>query len=993
MIGRGGFGKVWKALDKKFKKFYALKEISKVKVIDKKSINSIIYERELLSRLHHPLIINLHYAFQDFDYLYLVLDLLTGGDLRYQIGHHPKQYFSEYQTKFFISCIVESLNYIHKQNIIHRDIKPENLVFDNKGYLHITDFGIAKFKSKNNRNETSGTPGYMAPEVMKGQNHTGSVDYFAVGVIGYELMMGQRPYLGKTRKEIKEQMMSMEILINEENIPLGWSNDSVDFINRLLRRKDIKRLGYNNDDEIKNHRWLSDINFEELNKKKINAPFWPKINHDNYDKKYCEEIEKIGFETNFRYEEYKLNENYNDIFTGFTFYNVDESQIKIYKKPNIKYASGIQNQKFRSISISKSKTINYDNLPDKEFILGNNIELSDKKTIEVEKKEKKKDKMENIDDDVNLDKKNYISYGTSYSKKKAIEKISISSHKRTNSNTFRHNFLYFLQRRKLHNLNNTLDISKNKFLDNNFTSKKKENCSINYHIHGEEKKTNEKNNINSNLYINILNLMRNKDEINEDYFNSIKIDDTVKDNKKNTIEVNHIPRLIKLKKSLRNNKKSGDLVKEILDLGKSEIRNPNLKKYMMKLSNNFYRKQKINVNRITPNNKRNNYSSLYKKNNNYDTINIDKSINNSKRIHIKARAKSFSGNPHIDIPNNDKIINQLSSLENSIEQNGLYRPKKEMVIKINEISNKKNKVSIISHNHSYSSFKNKKKIEKLIQNLLIQDKPKKNTIPIIPKKSTNTIVNPKISALHKKIPAPLTFGQKIFHERMNGFICKKLRIGNNNGFNTTINNNNSISNTSLSKSNIQNINRSYRKDDKINNNNPGLKIFLNSYTHNVNNTTNNLINTKKKPNWRMALNTNSNNYSTIIKKLNDFTQKHKKNLSIGNVKGISKEGKIINQSKKFTIKNNLIRNKLKKLADKKNNKDNKNDKLSKNEQNGNETNYKNNLKNDNIIGNKKICNCNHKNSINNKNAKNSLGSFSYHSYKSPTTSGYKVFTK
>ena len=229
-------------MDKKFKKFYALKEISKVKVIDKKSINSIIYERELLSRLNHPLIINLQYAFQDYNNLYLVLDLLTGGDLRYQIGQHKRQYFSERQAKFFMSCIVESLIYIHSKNIIHRDIKPENLVFDEKGYLHITDFGIAKLNTKNNKNETSGTPGYMAPEVMKGKSHTGSVDYFAVGVITYELMMGKRPYIGKNRKEIKEQMMSRQIYVDVEMLPFGWSEKSADFINRLMIRKDVKKV-------------------------------------------------------------------------------------------------------------------------------------------------------------------------------------------------------------------------------------------------------------------------------------------------------------------------------------------------------------------------------------------------------------------------------------------------------------------------------------------------------------------------------------------------------------------------------------------------------------------------------------------------------------------------------------------------------------------------------------------------------------------------------
>ena len=120
-----------------------------------------------MCHLNHPLIINLHYSFQDYDNLYFVLDLLTGGDLRYQLGRHPRRYYTEEQTKFFIACIVESLIYIHSKNIIHRDIKPENLIFDDKGYLHITDFGIAKYSYNNNINETSGTPGVKTEKKLK----------------------------------------------------------------------------------------------------------------------------------------------------------------------------------------------------------------------------------------------------------------------------------------------------------------------------------------------------------------------------------------------------------------------------------------------------------------------------------------------------------------------------------------------------------------------------------------------------------------------------------------------------------------------------------------------------------------------------------------------------------------------------------------------------------------------------------------------------------
>jgi serine/threonine protein kinase len=92
---------------------------------------------------------------------------------------------------FFACCIIQGLEYLHSNGIIHRDIKPENLVFDNKGYLKITDFGIAKYWQTENYFDTSGTPGYMAPEVMCRQNHGIAVDYYALGIICYECMMGR----------------------------------------------------------------------------------------------------------------------------------------------------------------------------------------------------------------------------------------------------------------------------------------------------------------------------------------------------------------------------------------------------------------------------------------------------------------------------------------------------------------------------------------------------------------------------------------------------------------------------------------------------------------------------------------------------------------------------------------------------------------------------------------------------------------------------------
>lgn len=149
-------------------------------------MNSVVEERTILEQLHHPLLINMRYAFQTRSHLYLIMDFLSGGDMRYHLWRRLK--FKENETRFIIACIVLALEYIHSQGFIHRDIKPENLVFDSQGYVHVTDFGISKKIRTNNKTDSSGTPGYMAPEVMMRQNHSTSVDFFAVGVIAYECM-------------------------------------------------------------------------------------------------------------------------------------------------------------------------------------------------------------------------------------------------------------------------------------------------------------------------------------------------------------------------------------------------------------------------------------------------------------------------------------------------------------------------------------------------------------------------------------------------------------------------------------------------------------------------------------------------------------------------------------------------------------------------------------------------------------------------------------
>ena len=302
--------------------------MSKLKIVERKSEKSINFEKEILSKLHNPFIVNMYYAFQDKDNLYLVMDYLKGGDLRFHLTRHIR--FSEEQTRFFICNIITSLEYIHSKNIIHRDIKPENLVLEEEGYVRITDFGIAKKSKDNNKGDTSGTPGYMAPEVMRGAVHSFEVDFFAIGIIGYEFMKGKRPYAGKSRKEIREEMLMKQIFIKNEDIEEGWTKESVDFFNKLLIRKKENRLGFKGIIELKEHPWIKYYPWNMINDKSLPSPFVPQ-NKDNFDLRYCARSEKIGEETKMRYEEILLDKNYQNIFKNF-FFNYDYEKKLLLKK-------------------------------------------------------------------------------------------------------------------------------------------------------------------------------------------------------------------------------------------------------------------------------------------------------------------------------------------------------------------------------------------------------------------------------------------------------------------------------------------------------------------------------------------------------------------------------------------------------------------------------------------------------------------------------------
>ena len=193
----------------------------------------------------------------------------------------------------------------------------------------------------------------MAPEVMKGQNHSYAVDFFALGIMGYEFMLGRRPYNGRSRREIKEQMLSKNVQISLSEIPNGWSEEAADFFNKLLQRKPDIRLGNKGIWELKQHRWMKYFPWDKLINKELESPFIPQ-KKDNFDKKYCEANDSINIETKVRYEKYKSDIEYDNYFLNFTFYRIISENNEDLKERNLlNNSKNYEIQKYENIENEK----------------------------------------------------------------------------------------------------------------------------------------------------------------------------------------------------------------------------------------------------------------------------------------------------------------------------------------------------------------------------------------------------------------------------------------------------------------------------------------------------------------------------------------------------------------------------------------------------------------------------------------------------------------
>ena len=302
--------------------------MNKAKIILEASETSILNERVFLAKMHSPFIVSLLCSFQNQLNLFLVMELLTGGDLRYHFLNYAF-FFTEKQLKFLLSNMILGIEYIHSKGIVHRDIKPENVIFNSKGYLKITDFGISCYKRKLDKNDDSGTPAYMAPETIKGHHQDYSVDYYSLGVIGYEIMKGNVPYDSNDREEIKQMMKNDEIkLTKESKLKTTYSEFCLDFINKLLKKHPDERLGSKEGEkEIKEHPFFTGIDWDMIENLKFKSPIYDIINYSKmkhgyikelFDFEYCNRNDGLTPELAKVYINITKNDDYKAYFRHYT---------------------------------------------------------------------------------------------------------------------------------------------------------------------------------------------------------------------------------------------------------------------------------------------------------------------------------------------------------------------------------------------------------------------------------------------------------------------------------------------------------------------------------------------------------------------------------------------------------------------------------------------------------------------------------------------------
>ncbi|XP_030463945.1 uncharacterized protein LOC115683543 [Syzygium oleosum] len=381
MIGKGAFGEVRICREKATGHVYAMKKLKKSEMLRRGQVEHVKAERNLLAEVDSNCIVKLYCSFQDEEYLYLIMEYLPGGDMMTLLMR--KDILTEDEARFYVAETVLAIESIHKHNYIHRDIKPDNLLLDRNGHMKLSDFGLCKpldcsnlqekdFSVGNNlsgalssdgrplaskrtqqeqlqhwqRNRrtlaysTVGTPDYIAPEVLLKKGYGMECDWWSLGAIMYEMLVGYPPFYSDDPMSTCRKIVNWRTHLKfPEEAKL--SPEAKDLISKLLCNVD-QRLGTKGADEIKAHPWFKGIEWDRLYQ--IKAAFIPEVN-DELDTQNFEKFEEADnqIQTSTRSGPWRKMLSSKDInFVGYTYKNfeiVNDNQlpgIAELKKKNTK---------------------------------------------------------------------------------------------------------------------------------------------------------------------------------------------------------------------------------------------------------------------------------------------------------------------------------------------------------------------------------------------------------------------------------------------------------------------------------------------------------------------------------------------------------------------------------------------------------------------------------------------------------------------------------
>jgi len=334
VLGKGSFGKVMLAEKTESDEVFAIKVLKKDVIIQDDDVECTMTEKRILAlAANHPFLTSLHSCFQTKDRLFFVMEYVNGGDLMFQIQRARK--FDEARARFYAAEVTLALQYLHRHGVIYRDLKLDNIMLDAEGHVKIADFGMCKEGIKDGVTTSTfcGTPDYIAPEILQELDYGASVDWWALGVLMYEMMAGQPPFEADNEDDLFESILHDDVLY-----PVWLSKEAVSILKGFMQKNVSKRLGcvkaHGGEENIKHHPFFRDVKWKELEERKVKPPFKPKIKNKK---------EATNFDTEFTKEDPVLTPVNPDImktinqdeFEGFSFCNSEFG--KLLAQPSKKH--------------------------------------------------------------------------------------------------------------------------------------------------------------------------------------------------------------------------------------------------------------------------------------------------------------------------------------------------------------------------------------------------------------------------------------------------------------------------------------------------------------------------------------------------------------------------------------------------------------------------------------------------------------------------------